>query len=100
MQAKLQSCNKINSGCFGIMISHKLVANDRKLFTTYHRVCNKSNTMESISGVGTAYPSVASECTPGFKLDSRCTVFNSLCSVSLIIVCPFVLFILAIVLSV
>jgi hypothetical protein len=29
----------------------------RSSFMTNHRVCNKSNTMDAISGAGTAYPS-------------------------------------------
>ena len=34
-------------------------------FVTYHWVCNKSNTMGAICGAGNAYPSGASEFTPG-----------------------------------
>jgi hypothetical protein len=35
----------------------------RSSFMTNHRVCNKSNTMDAISGAGTAYPSWAPEFT-------------------------------------
>ena len=76
---------------------HDLV--DLSSFMTYHRVCNQINTTGATSGAGTAYPSGASEFTPflvGFVLlDLQLYVY-----VLQIVVCPFVLFHLAIVLSV
>ena len=52
-------------------------------FMTYHRLCSKSYTMGAACGTGTAYPS---------------GTHSFLCRVLLIIVCPFVIFLLAIVL--
>ena len=40
------------------------------------------------------------ECTPGFKWSSCCSIFNFLCNVLSIVVCPFVFFLLVIVWSV
>jgi len=51
-------------------------------------------------GAGTANPSGAHEFTLGFQWGSCCSIFSFLCSVLYIVVCPFVLFVLAIVLSV
>ena len=65
-------------------------------FMTYHRVCNWINTTGVSSGAGTAYPSGAPE-------SPLCLVLFDLLFymyVLLIFVCPFVLFLLAIFLSV
>ena len=62
-------------------------------FMTYHRVCNQSKTTDGTIGAGTADPSGATEFTPDFQ-------GSFLCSVLKIVVLPFVLFLLAIVLSV
>ena len=48
-----------------------------------------------ISGAGTAYPSGAPKFTPGFEWDSCYSIFSFMC-----MFCPFILFLLAIVLSV
>ena len=53
-------------------------------FMTYHRVCNKSNTTGAT----------------GFQWGSCYSIFSFMCNVLQIVVCPFVLFLLAIVLSV
>jgi hypothetical protein len=53
--------------------------------------------MGATSGTGSAYPSIAPELTLGYKWGS---VFSFLCSVLQIVGCSFVLFLLAIVLSV
>ena len=50
-------------------------------------------------GAGTAYPSGAPTFTTGFELCSCCSIFSFLCSVLWIVVCPSVLFLVAIVLS-
>ena len=65
----------------------------------YHRVCNKINTTGANSGTGTAYPSGAPEITPGISgvRVTRSLVF-CLCFVDRCL--SFVLFLLAIVLSV
>jgi len=41
-------------------------------FMTYHRVCNKSNTMGATCGAGTPDPSGAFELAPGFYLGCCC----------------------------
>jgi hypothetical protein len=68
-------------------------------FMTYHRVCNYINTTGSTSGAGIAYPSGASEFT---SICSGVGVTRSvvLCVCFVDVVCPFDLFLLAIVLSV
>jgi hypothetical protein len=66
-------------------------------FVTVHRVCNTSNTTGATCGAETAYPSGALGFISGFKWGS---VFSFLHSVVYIIVCPFVIFLLAIVLFV
>jgi hypothetical protein len=66
-------------------------------FVTVHRVCNTSNTTGATCGAETAYPSGALGFISGFKWGS---VFSFLHSVLYIIVCPFVIFLLAIVLFV
>ena len=63
---------------------------------TYHRVCNMNITIGATNGTGTAYPSGAPELTPGFKRDSCGSIISFLWSVLGIIICPFVLFRLAI----
>ena len=67
---------------------------------TYHRVCNQRNTTGATSETGTAYPSRAPTFTRGFQWGSPYSICSFLCSVLQIAVCPFVLFLLAIVLSV
>jgi len=60
----------------------------------------KSNTAGGTSGAGTAYPSGAPEFFPGFsgvRVDQSSVLE---CGVLFIIICPFVLFLLEIVLSV
>ena len=52
------------------------------------------------SGAGIAYLSGAPEFTPAFYWGSCCSIFSFMCSVLQIVVCHFVLFLLAIVLSV
>jgi len=67
------------------------------VFLTYHRVCNKSNTMGAICEAGTPYHSGGHEFTPGFwwVLVARSLLFCIMFCVSL-----FVVFILVIVLPV
>ena len=68
-------------------------------FMIYHRVCNKINTTRVTCGAGTAYPSGAPAFTPGF---SGVLVTRSLVVLFIflqIVVCPFVFFLLVIVLS-
>ena len=48
-----------------------------------------------ISGTGTINPSGAPEFTPGFQWDQCCLIFSFLCSILQIVVCPFVLYLLA-----
>ena len=69
-------------------------------FMTYHQVCNQSNTTGSTSGTGTAYNSRVPQFTPGFEQSQCCSIFSFLGGGLQIIVCTFVLFLLAIVLSV
>ena len=69
-------------------------------FMTYCRVCNYNNTTGATSGAGTAFPSEAPEFTPGFQWGSYYSIFSFMCNVLQIVVCPFVLFLFAIVLSV
>jgi hypothetical protein len=54
---------------------------------TYHRVCDKSNTMGATWGAGTAYPSGKSKFTPSFS------AIGVLFGVLYIIVCSFVVFV-------
>jgi hypothetical protein len=65
---------------------------------TCHWGCNKSNTTDVTNGAGTSYPSGVSEFTS--VLVGVHVAPSFLCSVLYIIVCPFVLFLFAIVLSV
>ena len=51
-------------------------------------------------GAGTAYPSGAHEFTPGFQWCSCYLIVSFMCNVLQIVVCPFIFFLLAIVLSV
>ena len=69
-------------------------------FISYHRVCNQNNTTGEISGAGAIFPSGAPDFTPGFQWGSCYSIFSFMCNVLQIVVCPFVLFLLAIVLSV
>ena len=69
-------------------------------FVSYHRVRNKSNTTDVTYGAGTTYPSGASEFTPGFQWGSCCSICSYLYNDLQIVVCPLVIFLLAIVLSV
>ena len=64
---------------------------------TYHRVCNKIITTGATCGAGTAYPSGTLEFTPGIQWDSCYSIFSFICMFSRSM---FVLFLLAIVLSV
>jgi len=67
----------------------------------YHQICNKSNTSDATSGAGTANLSGAPEFTLVFlRIVSLGQIFCFLCSVLLIIFCPFVLFPLTILLPV
>ena len=59
-----------------------------------------SNLTGVTCGAGTASPSGAPAFNPAFSLGSCWSIFGYLCNVLLIVVCPFVLFLLAIVLSV
>ena len=45
-------------------------------FTTYHIVCNKSNTTGATDGTGTVCPSGEPEFTPGFHWSLRCPIIN------------------------
>ena len=68
---------------------------------TYHRGCIQINTTGATSGEGTAYISGTPEFTPVFSGVRQCySIFSFMCNVLQIVVCPFVLFILGIVLSV
>ena len=67
---------------------------------TYHWVCIKSNMTGVTRGAGTAFSFGALEFTLGFQWSLCCSIFSFLCSVLQIIVCPFVLFLLAMVVSV
>ena len=69
-------------------------------FMTYHRVCNQINATDVTNGAGTAYPSGAPGFTPGFQWGSCDSIFSFICMFCRIVVCPFVLFLLTIVLSV
>ena len=67
---------------------------------TYHRVCNQNNLTGATSGSTSADPSGAPEFIPGFQWGSCYSIFSFMCSVLQIVVCPFVFFLLAIVLFV
>ena len=69
-------------------------------FMTYHRVYNQSNMMGVSSRAGTIYPSGPLAFTPGFQQYSCCSIFGFLCGVQQIVVCPFDLFLMAVVFSV
>ena len=66
---------------------------------TYHQVCNWSNMTGGTSEAVTAYSYGGSEFILCFNSGSFCLIFNLLCSVLLMVLCPFVL-LLAIVVSV
>ena len=68
-------------------------------FMTYHRVCNQINTTGATSGEGTAYPSEASDFIPWFLVGFMLLDLQFYVYVLQIVVCPFVLFLLSIVLS-
>ena len=63
---------------------------------TYHQVCNWGNKTGTTRGAETTHPSG----THGFIPDFLVGIFSFMCSVLYTFVCPFVLFHLAIVLSV
>ena len=52
---------------------------------TYHRVCNKSNTIGVTSGAGTVYPSGSPEFTPLFFWGSSCSILNLYFSVCCVV---------------
>ena len=66
-------------------------------FNTYHQVCNQINTTVAISGARTAHPSGTPDFNPCFQWGS-CYLIFSFMYVLQIVVCPFVLFLLSIVL--
>ena len=68
----------------------------------YHMmlVSLNSNTTGFTCGAVSAYPFRAPEFTPSFQWGSCCSIFSFLCNLSQIAVCPFVLFLLAKVLTV
>ena len=68
-------------------------------FITQHRVCNQSNTTNLTSRGGTAHLSGAPQFIPGFKCGSRYLIFSCMCRAYQIVVCPFIRFLLDIVLS-
>ena len=68
-------------------------------FMIYHRVCNKINTTGITCWAGTAYPSGAPAFTPGFQGGFVTRSLVVLLIFLQIVVCPFVLFLLVIVLS-
>ena len=74
---------------FYLLCNHAVHVLAQLGFMTYHRVCNQSNMTGVTSGTGTVYTSWSPGFTPGFQLDC---VARSL-------VCHFVPFLLAIVLS-
>ena len=69
-------------------------------FLTYHRVCNQINTTSATSGAGATSISGASKSIPGFQWGWCYSIFSHMCIFLQIAVCPFLLFLLAIVLSV
>ena len=69
-------------------------------FITYYGVCDQINTTGATSGVVTAYPPKAPQFNSSFQWRSYYLICSFLCSVLQIVVCPSVLFLLAIVLSV
>ena len=88
-----------NEGCH-IRIEYKFLnLNQHVMGKTYYLVCNQINTMGVTSGARTAYPSGAPGFTPGFQWGSCYSIFSYM-YVLQIVVCPFVIFFLAIVLSV
>ena len=85
------------------MCIHKFTASDYHFpvfspFMPYLRVCNKINPTGATKGAGTAYPSGAQEFTPVFS-GIRVTRSLVLCVSLWIVVCPFLLFLLAVMLS-
>jgi len=68
-------------------------------FITYHRMCIYIDTTDATSGAGTAYPFGAPAFTFGFNVVRVTRSLFDVC-VLLMCACPFVLFLLAIVLSV
>jgi hypothetical protein len=58
-----------NNGQFQVWelnISQFIVIVAIKYFMVYHRVCDKSNTIDATYGAGTVYPSGSSDFTTGF----------------------------------
>ena len=66
---------------------------------TYHRVCNYINTTGSTSGTGTVNTSGAPAITPGFYRDLCYAIFSFMCMFCRSFFCPFLLFLLTIVVS-
>jgi hypothetical protein len=57
--------NKCTIQICSVCLNHNQVISS---FMTYHRVCNKSNTMGATCGAGTEHPSGAPEFLVGFML--------------------------------
>ena len=90
--------------CYGISVSQTTTDRFHLSFhfsvlssMTYHRVCNQINATGATSGVETAYPSGTPVFTPSFQWGSCCSIFSFMCMFCRSL---FVLFLLAIVLSV
>ena len=69
----------------------------QQYFSCYHRICNQINTTGATNGARTAYPSRAPKFIPGFQWGWCYSIFSFMCLFSRSL---FVLFLLAIVLSV
>ena len=75
LKSSFYGCHHDLFDCYGISVSQMttICSTCRKhfpvlsSFTTYYRVCKYINTTGATSGAGTAYPSGASEFTPGFS---------------------------------
>jgi len=86
-------CHKQPRIC-SVCRNHNLVL---YLLMIYHWVCNN---MGATCGARPGYSSGAHEFTLDFSEVLVCSIFRFLCSALYIIVCPFVIFILVVVLSV
>jgi hypothetical protein len=77
-----------------IMIYYQVYNKSKSTIMIYYQVYNKSKTTRATIGAGTTHPTGATEFIPGF-----CGI-RLLCFIIQIFICPFVLFLLTIVLSV
>ena len=86
--------------CVLVMVPRLVL--EMQLKSRYQNKCAQcvSRRIFTTSGTGTVYTSETPEFSPGFSWESCYSIFGFMCNVLQIVVCPFVLFLLVIVLSI